>query len=62
MPTRFGRRRKFSAPFRFYGAENEYVGIQITFITKLTLVTTPEQFRQLPLPQLTYRDTLNQAS
>ena len=33
-----------------------------TITAKLKLVTTPEQFRQLRLTQLAYRDALNQAS
>ena len=36
--------------------------MQTTITAKLKLVTTPEQFRQLRLTQLTYRDALNQAS
>ena len=36
--------------------------MQTTLTAKLKLVTTPEQFRQLRLTQLAYRDALNQAS
>ena len=36
--------------------------MQTTLTTKLKLVTTPEQFCQLRLTQLAYRDALNQAS
>ena len=38
------------------------MGMQTTLTTKLKLVTTPEQFCQLRLTQLAYRDALNQAS
>src|SRR5215472_16680764 len=38
------------------------MGMQTTLTAKLKLVTTPEQFRQLRLTQLAYRDALNQAS
>jgi hypothetical protein len=36
--------------------------MQTTLTAKRKLVTTPEQFRQLRLTQLAYRDALNQAS
>ena len=36
--------------------------METTITAKLKLVTTPEQFRQLRLTQLAYRDALNQAS
>jgi putative transposase len=42
--------------------EKEWMGMQKTLTAKLKLVTTPEQFRQLRLTQLAYRDALNQAS
>src|SRR5262249_11226053 len=48
--------------FRFSAVETGYVPMQTTITVKLKLVTTPEQFRQLRLTQLAYRDALNQAS
>src|SRR5215472_14368129 len=38
------------------------MGMQTTITAKLKLVTRPEQFCQLRLTQLAYRDALNQAS
>ena len=38
------------------------VGMIITFTAKLTLHTTPEQFRALRQTQLAYRDALNSVS
>jgi hypothetical protein len=42
--------------------EKEWKGMQMTITAKLKLVTTPEQFRQLRLTQLAYRDAAHQAS
>jgi hypothetical protein len=44
------------------GTEKEWVDMQTTITAKLKLVTTPEQFRQVRLTQLAYRDALNQTS
>ena len=62
IPTRFRRGRKHRSPFRLDETKKEWVGMQTTLTAKLKLVTTPEQFRQLRLTQLAYRDALNQAS
>ena len=62
IPTRFRRGYTHRSPFRLHETEKEWVGMQTTLTAKLKLVTTPEQFRQLRLTQLAYRDALNQAS
>ena len=62
IPTRFRRGRKHRSPFRLDQTEKVYMGMQTTLTAKLKLVTTPEQFRQLRLTQLAYRDALNQTS
>ena len=58
----FRRGRKRRSPFRLQVREKEWVSMQTTITAKLKLVTTPEQFRQLHLTQLAYRDALNQTS
>ena len=49
-------------PFRLDETEKEDKDMQTMLTAKLKLVTTPEQFRQLRLTQLAYRDALNQVS
>ena len=62
IATRFRRGRKRRSPFRLDEAEKEEKRMQATITAKLKLVTTPDQFRQLRLTQLAYRDALNQTS
>jgi hypothetical protein len=63
IPTDFSCGRKRRTPFfRFVVEEKEGSSMQTTITAKLKLVTTLEQFRQLRLTQLAYRDALNQAS
>src|SRR5262245_6627170 len=61
-PRPRARGRKRRAPFRLDETEKEWMVMQTAITAKLKLVTTPEQFRQLRLTQLAYRDALNQAS
>src|SRR5215472_35540 len=61
-PTPFGGGRKHRTPFRFSPTEQEEISMDTTITAKLNLVTTSEQFRQLRLTQLAYRDALTQTS
>jgi hypothetical protein len=50
------------APFRLIDADKVLLGMETTLSSKLKLITTPEQVRQLRRTQLAYRDALNQVS
>src|ERR1051326_5015601 len=62
IPTPEARGYPYRSPFRLDDPEKECRGMQTTLTAKLKLVTAPEQFRQLRLTQLAYRDALNQTS
>src|SRR5690242_19853857 len=62
IPTPEARGYPHRSPFRLDDTEKEDMSMQTTLTAKLKLVTAPEQFRQLRLTQLAYRDALNQTS